>query len=302
MFRFCVYKRVVPCVCVWLTFPTSCWQRRPCVLIHHILSPLVALLHVEPLRSFGVPRPRHSLRAVCNRYTTGRPPLNCQLTPPTRTPPAPHLSHPIFPAHTQNSLVEALLPTLGFAHTAVVASSGGRGPALRRAARASSAGALLLLHADTRLVRGFDRLVTGRLYSGDEGRGQGRRRVLATAFRFALDPDRFGEGGAVPGVRVMERTVHVRSWLWQLPFGDQAIAIRSDVLRLIGGLPDVPIMEDFIMVQKLRQLHARGLGRIHVFEDAAYCSPRRWMTNGVWKTNLVNQAVMLWYTQGGGDV
>ena len=28
------------------------------------------------------------------------------------------------------------------------------------------------------------------------------------------------------------------------------------------------------------------------------CDPRRWIKNGVWRTNLINQAAMLWYRRG----
>ena len=106
--RLCVYKvQKGRAVCVWLTFPTSCWQRRPCVLIHPILSPPVALPHVAPFRSFGGPRPPHSLRSVSNRYTTGPP--HCQVTPSAPTPPALHLSHP--------TRTPPLPPHLSRAHT-----------------------------------------------------------------------------------------------------------------------------------------------------------------------------------------
>ena len=30
----------------------------------------------------------------------------------------------------------------------------------------------------------------------------------------------------------------------------------------------------------------------------ACCDPRRWIKNGVWRTNLINQAAMLWYRRG----
>ena len=201
-------------------------------------------------------------------------------------------------------LAGAMLGQLGFAASSrCIDSEGGRGPALAAATRASTGRFLLFLHADTRLAPAYDRLVPAKLQD---------RAVLATAFRFALDLQRGGGGGGgggggaqdsllrIPGSLVMEATVNVRSGLLQLPFGDQALAMRRTVLDRIGGVPEVPIMEDFIMVQRLRRLHAQGQGRIYLFPtQCAYCSPRRWERNGVWRTNLVNQAVMLWYNFGG---
>ena len=71
-------------------------------------------------------------------------------------------------------------------------------------------------------------------------------------------------------------------------------------------------------MQKLRQDGACGLGWIELIgeggglssaaaEEAAggggaegtlRCSPRRWRSLGVWRVNLVNQLVMLWFQRG----
>jgi hypothetical protein len=58
-------------------------------------------------------------------------------------------------------------------------------------------------------------------------------------------------------------------------------------------------MEDFELVGRLRARAAAGGGAIVTLPPAAHCDPRRWQAKAVWRTNLVNQAVMLWYRQGG---
>ena len=51
-------------------------------------------------------------------------------------------------------------------------------------------------------------------------------------------------------------------------------------------------------VCRLRKLAASGGGRIVTLSLTALCSARRWEKFSVWRTNLVNQAVMLWYRFG----
>jgi len=98
----------------------------------------------------------------------------------------------------------------------------------------------------------------------------------------------------------MEATVHVRSFLWQLPFGDQALALTRQRFLALGGFPaDSPIMEDFELVQKLRRAGAAGAGIIRTLPLAAECNGRRWAARGVWRTNLVNQVIMVAYVYGG---
>mmetsp|Transcript_22721 Transcript_22721/g.73071 ORF Transcript_22721/g.73071 Transcript_22721/m.73071 type:complete len:121 (-) Transcript_22721:71-433(-) len=103
----------------------------------------------------------------------------------------------------------------------------------------------------------------------------------------------------------MELTVRLRSTLFQLPFGDQAVALSRRRFESLGGFTDlakVPILEDFLLVQRLRVLGAEGLGRIvEVPGDPAECDGRRWLAKPVWRVNLTNQAVMLLHTFAGYD-
>ena len=56
-----------------------------------------------------------------------------------------------------------------------------------------------------------------------------------------------------------------------------------------------PVVADFGIAVAVS---AAGGGRIRTLEERAVCSPRRWARRGVWRTNLVNQLVMLWYRFG----
>jgi len=166
-------------------------------------------------------------------------------------------------------------------------SQGGRGPALQEGVKVSSGEVILFLHADCILPEGYDALIRNSLALPG---------TLASAFRFQVD--RQSVRAPVPGFSVMEMTVGIRAKYLQLPFGDQALAITRQQLEAIGGIVGAPIMEDFAMVQTLRQWGAEGRGWIHIIDRPALCSGRRWEKLGVWRTNLVNQLTMIWYFSG----
>ena len=183
-------------------------------------------------------------------------------------------------------------------------STGGRGPAVAAGARVATGDVLLVLHADTRLPDGFDASVAAGLRDSS---------TLATCFRFGVD--RLALDGALSSPRgsllrrlqelpfaVMEATVAVRSRLLQLPFGDQALALRRDTFEALGGFDDLaklPILEDFLLVHKLRVAGARGAGTIANLSTTAHCHPRRWLAKPVWRVNWTNQRVMVLFTYFG---
>ena len=71
--------------------------------------------------------------------------------------------------------------------------------------------------------------------------------VVGGAFRFKIrDP--------FPGRWLVESTTNLRSRLWQMPYGDQALFVRRWAFDELGGFPDLPIMEDYEFVRRLRTL------------------------------------------------
>ncbi len=150
----------------------------------------------------------------------------------------------------------------------VIAARAGRGAQLAAGAASATHDVLLFLHADTRLPAGWSERVRGAL---------GRPGVAGCAFRLVIDvPGRF--------LRLLERAVAWRSRALQLPYGDQAIAVRREVYQRAGGFRPIEVMEDFDFVRRLRRL-----GRIELLDDAVVTSGRRWRRRGVVRTTLVNQ-------------
>jgi len=151
----------------------------------------------------------------------------------------------------------------------VVSSRAGRAEQLAAGVRASRGDAILLLHADTRLPRGFERAVASALEDP---------RTIGGAFRM-----RFEEAGWA--LRVVEWGVRLRVAVFGLPYGDQALFVRRRTLDAIGGIPRAPIMEDLDLVKAMR-----GCGRVVVLDLPVTTSARRYRTRGVART-LIRNAV-----------
>lgn len=145
----------------------------------------------------------------------------------------------------------------------VIASAPGRARQLQAGAQASAGEVLLFLHADTRLAPGFAAGVGGALLDPA---------VVGGAFRLRFDRH-------TPSLRIVEWGARLRVALFGLPYGDQALFIRRSTLEAIGGIPQVPIMEDLDLVVAMRRR-----GRLAVLPLSATTSARRYLANGVWRT------------------
>jgi len=160
----------------------------------------------------------------------------------------------------------------------VLNSEPGRSRQMNAGARTATGGILLFLHADTLVSLGFDDQIRKVL------RGP---KIVGGAFTFQMDePSSFS-------LRVIQKATNVRSRYWQMPYGDQAIFLTAKHFREIGGYPDLPILEDFELIRRLKKR-----GRIHTASLPAITSARRWRALGIWKTTLLNYAIVLAYYAG----
>jgi rSAM/selenodomain-associated transferase 2 len=159
----------------------------------------------------------------------------------------------------------------------VILSAPMRSKQMNAGARAAEGTVLLFLHADTRLPPGFEHHVLEILDRPD---------TVAGAFRLGID-------GNLPGLRVIEWLANFRSICMGMPYGDQAIFIAADRFHRAGGFPEIPIMEDFAFMRRLR-----SRGRIGITRAAVTTSARRYEEYGFWRTTLINQLMILAYLGG----
>lgn len=153
----------------------------------------------------------------------------------------------------------------------------GRGRQLHAGALAASGDILLFLHADTLLPRAYGNWAVRTLAAQE---------TVAGAFKLYID-------SPVRSMRLIERVVQIRSSVFQLPYGDQALFVRTEDYHRAGGYPDLPVMEDYCIVRRLRRL-----GRIRTLPCGVVTSGRRWERNGVWHTTVQNQLIVLAFRLG----
>ncbi|MEH1816259.1 MAG: TIGR04283 family arsenosugar biosynthesis glycosyltransferase [Nostoc sp.] len=159
----------------------------------------------------------------------------------------------------------------------VISSSPGRAVQMNAGAVAASGEILLFLHADTLLPTGFDEMIRTALQQPG---------TVAGAFKLRID-------ASLLSLRWVEWGVNVRSHFYQMPYGDQAIFLTKEVFQQIGGFPELPIMEDFELMRRLK-----GIGHIVIISTPVVTSARRWLQKGVLKTTLLNQIVIIAYLLG----
>ncbi|WP_414518324.1 TIGR04283 family arsenosugar biosynthesis glycosyltransferase [Nostoc sp. PCC 9305] len=159
----------------------------------------------------------------------------------------------------------------------VISSSPGRAVQMNAGAVAASGEILLFLHADTRLPTGFDEMICTALQQPG---------TVAGAFKLRIDASRLS-------LQWVEWGVNVRSHFYQMPYGDQAIFLTKEIFQQIGGFPELPIMEDFELMRRLKRI-----GRVVIIPTPVVTSARRWLQKGVLKTTLLNQIVIIAYLLG----
>lgn len=162
----------------------------------------------------------------------------------------------------------ALAESLG---ARVVSSRRGRGSQLAIGVAAARGDWLLLLHADTRMARGWrEAQVTP---------------DRAGYFRFTLDSDE-------PRARRLEWLVAWRCRVLALPYGDQGLLIHRDLLAEVGGVRSLPLMEDVDLVRRL------GRRRLVALGVSAITSAEKWQRQGWYRRSLRNLFCLTLYFVG----
>jgi len=145
----------------------------------------------------------------------------------------------------------------------MVVSPPGRGAQLRTGAALATGDVVLLLHADTWLPPNACEAMLRCLRDGA---------VVGGGFwKVFRDPTLLMAGSRFRcGLRLA---------LGGRILGDQGLFIRREVLERIGGVPDMPLMEEFELCRRLRQV-----GRLVLADATVVTSARRFKKLGVLRT------------------
>ena len=156
---------------------------------------------------------------------------------------------------------------------------GPRGRALQMNAGAEKAtgDVLLFLHADTRLPPMAEMLVLDGL--ARSGRDWGRFNVKIA--------------GRSPLLRIVGHMMNLRSRITGIATGDQAIFVKRDVFREVGGFAEIPLMEDIALCKALKR-KSRPL----CIRRRAVTLGRRWDKEGVLRTVVLMWRLRLAYYFG----
>lgn len=147
----------------------------------------------------------------------------------------------------------------------VLTAPASRGGQLRLGASRATGDVVLLLHADTWLPPEAGRAVLACFR--DE-------RVVGGGFwKIFRDPHWLMRGSRA--------RCALRLWFGGRILGDQATFVRRDSLERLGGVPDVPLMEDIELSRRLRRL-----GRLALANATVSTSTRRFRKLGVLRTYL----------------
>lgn len=92
---------------------------------------------------------------------------------------------------------------------------------------------------------------------------------------------------------VISRMVSLRSRLSAIATGDQALFMTRQAWRDADGFPDIPLMEDVAMADRLKQF-----GRPYCIAAPVITSSRRWEKHGVWRTILLMWKLRWQYYRG----
>jgi len=159
----------------------------------------------------------------------------------------------------------------------VVTSPASRGLQQNKGAKTASGNILVFLHCDTMLPDNFPDLV---------GTVLNQTGTAAGAFRLKINADD-------SSYRYIEWGVNVRTRFLGLPYGDQVLFVKKNIFEQAGGFPNLPILEDLVLVRRLKRL-----GRIRISTASVITSARRWKRLGVLRTTLINQVILAGYLFG----
>jgi len=158
-----------------------------------------------------------------------------------------------------------------------ISSKKGRARQMNAGASVARGKILVFLHADTDLP-------IGALKKMD---AVAERGYMAGAFDLGIRSDKLI-------FKIISFLGSLRSRLNRIPYGDQAIFIRREYFKEIGGYKEIPLMEDIDLMRRIK----RSGKKIWILYDRVMTSPRRWEREGIVYCTLRNWILQILYFLG----
>lgn len=150
----------------------------------------------------------------------------------------------------------------------------GRGSQLHMGARVAKGKWLLFVHADTVLSPDWVAAMGAHVNASQK----------AAYCKLA-----FNEKGFAP--RWISCMANLRSKLFGLPYGDQTLLISKSLYEISGGYPDIPLMEDVVLIRNLR-------GKLKMLPITATTSSDRYVKDGWFRRASKNLGTLTLYFCG----
>jgi rSAM/selenodomain-associated transferase 2 len=155
----------------------------------------------------------------------------------------------------------------------VIVSKAGRALQMNSGACVASGDVLLFLHADTFLPADMAQIISE---SFQRKNYWGRFDVRLSSSKYVY--------------RLIEGFMNLRSCITSIATGDQAIFIEKKLFDIVGGFPEIALMEDIEISSRLKKI-----SKPVCIKQKVVTSSQRWETNGVvatvllmWKLRIYN--------------
>jgi rSAM/selenodomain-associated transferase 2 len=159
----------------------------------------------------------------------------------------------------------------------IVLAPQGRATQMNAGAEKATGDVLLFLHADTRLPDHADHVVLAGLERS--GRAWGR-------FNVRIE-------GKHPLLLLVAWLMNLRSRLTGIATGDQAIFVKREAFKAVGGYPAIELMEDIALCKLLKRV-----SRPLCLREQVITSGRRWERHGILRTMVLMWRLRLAYFFG----
>jgi rSAM/selenodomain-associated transferase 2 len=162
----------------------------------------------------------------------------------------------------------------GYADRVLVAGRG-RARQMNAGAAAADGDVLVFLHADSLLPGDAEAAIAHALTISCWGRFDVRLWGREWSFR------------------IIETFMNLRSRITGIATGDQAIFVEREVFAMVGGYPEIPLMEDVAISRLLK-----AVARPACLRQRVVTSARRWRANGIARTVILMWRLRLAFALG----